>query len=436
MNDAVAAQSTAMNGGRAPPFGAWERMLASRYLRAKRSQGGVALISIISFIGIMLAVAVLIIVMSVMNGFRAELLSRILGFNGHVFVTGAVLDRPDRDEVVARIANVPGVRQAAPVIEAQAIAMGPAQISGAIVRGIRPQDLAATKLVASNITRGSLKGFGAGDYGGDMLVVGQRLADSLGVRPGDPLTLISPSGGATAFGGTPLQKTYTVGATFTVGMSQYDSAYIYMPLAQSQLFFGRDGGVDAIEIKVQDPDKAGLMKPAVARAAGPGALVTDWTQRDSSFWGALKVERNVMRLILMLLVAIAAMNIISGLVMLVKNKGRDIAILRTMGASGGSILRIFFMAGAMVGVLGTIAGLLLGTLFSVYIDQIQSFVEWVTGQAVFSSDVYFLSRLPAKVDWAEVGVITFWALAMSFIATLPPAWRASRLDPVEALRYE
>ena len=436
MNDAVAAQSTAMNGGRAPPFGAWERMLAGRYLRAKRSQGGVALISIISFIGIMLAVAVLIIVMSVMNGFRAELLSRILGFNGHVFVTGAVLDRPDRDEVVARIANVPGVRQAAPVIEAQAIAMGPAQISGAIVRGIRPQDLAATKLVASNITRGSLKGFGAGDYGGDMLVVGQRLADSLGVRPGDPLTLISPSGGATAFGGTPLQKTYTVGATFTVGMSQYDSAYIYMPLAQSQLFFGRDGGVDAIEIKVQDPDKAGLMKPAVARAAGPGALVTDWTQRDSSFWGALKVERNVMRLILMLLVAIAAMNIISGLVMLVKNKGRDIAILRTMGASGGSILRIFFMAGAMVGVLGTIAGLLLGTLFSVYIDQIQSFVEWVTGQAVFSSDVYFLSRLPAKVDWAEVGVITFWALAMSFIATLPPAWRASRLDPVEALRYE
>ena len=436
MNQAPAAQSTAVNGGRAPPFGAWERMLASRYLRAKRSQGGVALISIISFVGIMLAVAVLIIVMSVMNGFRAELLGRILGFNGHVFVTGPVLDRPDRDAVVARIVKVPGVRQAAPIIEAQAIAMGPAQISGAIVRGISAQDLAATRLVASNITRGSLKGFGAGEFGGDTLVVGQRLADSLGVRPGDPLTLISPAGGATAFGGTPLQKTYTVGATFTVGMSQYDSAYIYMPLAQAQLFFGRDTGVDAIEIKVQDPDQAGAMKAVVARAAGPGALVTDWTQRDSSFWGALKVERNVMRLILMLLVAIAAMNIISGLVMLVKNKGRDIAILRTMGASAGSIMRIFFMAGAMVGVLGTIAGLLLGTLFSVYIDQIQSFVEWATGQAVFSSDVYFLSRLPAKVDWAEVGLITFWALAMSFVATLPPAWRASRLDPVEALRYE
>ncbi|CAN7237596.1 lipoprotein-releasing ABC transporter permease subunit [Phenylobacterium sp. LjRoot225] len=411
-------------------------MLAGRYLRAKRSQGGVALISAISFIGIMLAVAVLIIVMSVMNGFRTELLSRILGFNGHLFVSGAVLDRPDRDQITAKIAKVPGVIQAAPIIEAQAIAMGPAQISGAIVRGIRPQDLAATRLVSGNLTKGTLKDFGAGDYGGETIVVGERLAQSLGVQPGDPLTLISPAGGATAFGGTPLQKTYTVGATFTVGMSQYDQAYIYMPLAQAQLFFGRDSSVDAIEIKIKDPDKVGAMKAGVARAAGPGAMVTDWTQRDSSFWGALKVERNVMRLILMLLVAIAAMNIISGLVMLVKNKGRDIAILRTMGASGGSILRIFFMSGAMVGVLGTAAGLALGVLVSVYIDPIQSFVEWATGQAVFSSDVYFLSRLPARVDWAEVGLITFWALAMSFVATLPPAWRASRLDPVEALRYE
>ena len=422
--------------GRAPPFGRWERMLAGRYLRAKRSQGGVALISSISFVGIMLAVAVLIIVMSVMNGFRVELLGRILGFNGHLFVAGAVLDRPDRDEIVARIARIPGVTQAAPIIEAQAIAMGPSQISGAIVRGMRPQDLAATKIVSGNISRGSLEGFGAGEYGGDTIVVGQRLADSLGVRPGDPLTLISPSGASTAFGGTPLQKTYTVGAIFSAGMSQYDQAYIFMPLAQAQLFFGRETGVDAIEVKVKNPDGAGALKPTLAQVAGPGALVTDWTQRDSSFWGALKVERNVMRLILMLLVAIAAMNIISGLVMLVKNKGRDIAILRTMGASAGAIMRIFFMSGAMVGVLGTAAGLAVGVLVSLYIDPIQSFVEWATGQAVFSSDVYFLSRLPAKVDWSEVALITFWALAMSFVATLPPAWRASRLDPVEALRYE
>ncbi|WP_374470594.1 lipoprotein-releasing ABC transporter permease subunit [Phenylobacterium sp.] len=423
-------------GGRAPPFGLWERMLAGRYLRAKRSQGGVALISVISFIGIMLAVATLIIVMSVMNGFRSELLGRILGFNGHLFVAGPVLEGPLRDEAVQRIVKVPGVLQAAPIIEAQAIAMGPTQISGAIVRGVAPKDLAATTIVAGNITRGSMRGFGSGEYGGDVILVGERLAQALGVAPGDVLTLISPSGGATAFGGTPLQKAYTVGGTFAVGMSQYDQAYIYMPLAQAQLFFGREGTADVIEVKVADPDQAPRMKAAVNRAAGPMAMVTDWTQRDSSFWGALKVERNVMRLILMLLVAIAAMNIISGLVMLVKNKGRDIAILRTMGAGQGSILRIFFMSGASIGVLGTIVGLLIGVVFCTYIGPIQQFVEWATGQAVFSSDVYFLERIPAKVDWAEVAIITSWALGMSFLATLPPAWRASRLDPVEALRYE
>ncbi|MDB5454342.1 MAG: ABC-type transport system, involved in lipoprotein release, permease component [Caulobacteraceae bacterium] len=423
-------------GGHAPPFGMWERMLASRYLRAKKSQGGVALISAISFVGIMLAVAVLIIVMSVMNGFRAELLSRILGFNGHLYVSGAVVDDAVRPAAVRNILKVPGVVQAAPVVEAQAIAMGPAQISGAIVRGVSPADLRGTRIVAGNITKGSLKGYGDGEYGGDAIVVGSRLAEALGVAPGDALTLISPAGGATAFGGTPLQKTYTVAATFTVGMSQYDQAYIYMPLQQAQLFFGREGTADVIEVKVADPDHAIAMKAAVNRAAGPTAVVTDWTQRDSSFWGALKVERNVMRLILMLLVAIAAMNIISGLVMLVKNKGRDIAILRTIGAGQGAILRIFFMAGASVGVLGTIAGLVIGVLFCVYIGPIQHFVEWVTGQAVFSSDVYFLSHIPAKVDWSEVAIITSWALGMSFLATLPPAWRASRLDPVEALRYE
>jgi lipoprotein-releasing system permease protein len=411
-------------------------MLAGRYLRAKRSQGGVALISIISFIGIMLAVAVLIIVMSVMNGFRAELLSRILGFNGHLFVTGAVLDGPERDAAVARILQVPRVTQAAPVIEAQAIAMGPTQITGAIVRGMRPQDVAATKLVAGNMTQGSLRGFGQGEYGGDLIILGERLAQQLGVRPGDQLSLISPSGGATAFGGTPLQKAYTVGGTFTVGMSQYDQAYIYMPLEQAQLFFGRDAGADMIEVKVENPDEAIALKSAVQRAAGPTALVGDWTQRDTSFWGALKVERNVMRLILGLLIVIAALNIISGLVMLVKNKTRDIAILRTMGAGQGSVLRIFFMTGAAIGAAGTLAGLGLGVLFSVYIGEIQGLVERATGQTVFSSDVYFLSRLPAKVDWGEVTGILIFSLAMSCLWTLPPAWRASRLDPVEALRYE
>ena len=429
-------QAQAGAGSRAPPFGLWERMLAGRYLRAKRSQGGVALISIISFVGITLAVSVLIIVMSVMNGFRAELLGKILGFNGHVFVTGGVLDGAARDPAVQRILKVPGVTQAVPVIEAQAIAMGPNQITGAIVRGLTPKDLRATRIVASNITGGDLRGFGQGDYGGDVVVVGGRLAEQLGVKPGDNISLISPSGGATAFGGTPLQKSYVVGATFAAGMSQYDQAYIFMPLEQAQLFFGRQDTIDAIEIRVADPDKAPQLKAAISRAAGPSALVADWTQRDASYWGALKVERNVMRLILMLLVVIAALNIISSLVMLVKNKGRDIAILRTMGAGQGSILRIFFMAGGAIGTLGTAAGLALGALVSIYIGPIQSFVEWATGQAVFSSDVYFLNRLPAKVDWLEVSIIVGFSLAASFLCTLPPAWRASRLDPVEALRYE
>jgi lipoprotein-releasing system permease protein len=345
-------------GSRARPFGLWERMLAYRYLRARRSQGGVALISIISFLGIMVAVAVLIVVMSVMNGFRAELLNKILGFNGHVFISGGLLDNAElRDTAVQRVRKVPGVTQAFPVIEAQAIAMGPGQITGAIVRGLSPSDLKATRIVAGNITKGGLGGFGQGAYGGDVVVVGARLAEQLGVKPGDNVTLISPSGGATAFGGTPLQKSYVVGATFSAGMSQYDQAYVFMPIEQAQLFFGREGSVDAIEVRVTDPDKAANLKAAISRAAGPTALVADWTQRDSSYWGALKVERNVMRLILMLIVAIAALNIISGLTMLVKNKGRDIAILRTIGAGQGAVLRIFFMAGATIGGLGTLAGL-------------------------------------------------------------------------------
>jgi lipoprotein-releasing system permease protein len=328
------------------------------------------------------------------------------------------------------------VVQATPVVQGQVLAMGPNQITGAIVRGVSAPDVAATRIIASNITHGSLKAYGVGDYGGDVILLGDRLAESLGVKVGDGLTLISPSGGSTAFGASPVQKTFTVGATFTVGMSQYDQAYVYMPLEQAQLFFGREGSVDEIEVKLTNPDDALKLKPAIARAAGPTAVVTDWTQRDTSFWGALMVERNVMALILSLLVVIAALNIISGLVMLVKNKGRDIAILRTMGAGQGAVLRIFFMVGATIGTLGTVAGVVLGVLFSLYIDQIQGFVEWITGQAVFSSDVYFLSRLPARVDWSEIVGIVVFSLLMSCLWTLPPAWRASRLDPVEALRYE
>ena len=420
----------------AGPFSRWERMVAGRYLRSKRREGGVAMIGVIAYVGIALAVAVLIIVMSVMNGFRTELLSRILGFNGHVFVSASPASGLDTAGLTRQLSGLPGVVQAAPVIEGQVMAVGDGSVSGAIVRGVSRADLAATRLVADNVTPGGLDGWGEGEYGGDRVLLGERLAASLGLRPGDPITLISPTGAATAFGDAPQRKTFIVSGLFSVGMSEYDQSFLYLPIEQAGLFFGREGAPDFIELRLSDPERAAEVKAQAASLAGPAASVSDWTERNAAFWGALQVERNVMRLILMMLVVIAAANIISGLIMLVKNKGRDIAILRTMGAGQGAILRIFFMAGAAVGVAGALTGLLLGVVFCTYIGPIQQAVEWVTGARVFASDVYYLSRIPARIDWAEVVLILGWSLAAAFLATLPPAWRASRLDPVEALRYE
>ncbi len=419
-------------------FSGWECAIAGRYLRTKRKDGGVALISIISFVGITLAVAVLIIVMSVMNGFRTELMGRILGFNGHVYVGGPLLNDPNAREAVAtKIRAIPGVSQVTPMVEAQGLALGPnGAATGSIVRGTAPGDLRRINLIANNIKQGSMFGFGQGEFGGNRILIGDRLAATLGVQVGDPVTLISPSGETTPFGASPRRKTYTVGGIFSVGMSEFDQVYVYMPLQQAQLFFGRDQAVDVIEIMLNNPDGIDRIKPAITAATGPNGVVTDWRSKNQSFFNALEVERSTMRLILLLIVAIAAANIISGLVMLVKNKGRDIAILRTIGAGRGAIMRIFFMAGAAVGVAGTIAGFLVGVLFCTFIAQIQGFVEWISGVSVFNADVYFLAHIPAKLDWSEVVFITLLSLSMSFIATLPPAWRASRLDPVEALRYE
>jgi lipoprotein-releasing system permease protein len=420
----------------ASPFGAWERAIAVRYLLTKRSHGGVALISAISFSAIALAVGALIITMSIMNGFRSELSSKILGFNGHAYVVGGYMTTQDRAAMTARIRAVPGVVQAMGMVESQALVQGPAAAAGAIVRGVDPADLRATPIIANNIKQGSLKGFGQGDEGGDLVLVGQKLAETLGLKVGDPISIISPTGGATAFGTLPPSKTYTIGGLFSVGMSEYDQTFIYMPLTQAQLLFDRDQAVDFIEVKLDDPDKAPGLKGVLAKAAGPGSVVTDWTERNRAYFGALEVERNVMRMIFMFIVALAALNIISGLVMLVKNKGRDIAILRTMGASRGAILRIFFMSGATIGLAGTLAGLIFGLVFCLNIESIQRFVEWVTGVQVFNSDVYFLSHVPERVDWLEVAGVTAWALFAAFTFTLLPAWRASRLDPVEALRNE
>ncbi|MBB5745886.1 lipoprotein-releasing ABC transporter permease subunit [Brevundimonas variabilis] len=428
---------TTTTGKPAGAFSSWEIGLALRYLRAKRKEGGVALIAIISFVGIMLAVAVLISVMSIMAGFRSELLGRMLSFNGHMYVAGPVLTSPDRDAMLERLRTVPGVQSVSAITENQAIFRANGITTGGFVRGLKPEDLDGMQYVASSLSPEARASFGQGAYGGDNILIGQSLADDLGLRIGDPITLYSPTGADSAFGNLGgLQKTYRVGGTYSSGTADYDRAFIFMPLEQAQLFFGKEGLWDVVEMKVAEPDNVVRYLNPVREAAGPGAIVSDWRERLAAFYGALKVERVAMSIILGLVVAIAAMNIISGIVMLVKNKGRDIAILRTIGASPSSILRVFFMAGATIGVAGTFAGLTLGLLFCWNIGAIQGAVEAITGVQVFNADVYMLDAIPALVDPLDVFWVAVWSLVMSCVASLPPSWSASRIDPVEALRYE
>lgn len=437
MTDAATASAPQPAPKPAGPFSSWEIGLALRYLRAKRKQGGVALIAMISFIGIMLAVAVLISVMSIMAGFRGTLMDRILSFNGHMYVQGPVLYAPDRDAALKRIADVPGVVAVTPLIESPAMFRAGGAATGGMVRGVRPQDLTSTKFVYDSLTPEARERFGKGQYGGDRVLIGKSLAEQMGLREGDPISLYTPTGADSAFGNLGgLEKTYIVGGIYTSGAADYDRAFIFMPLEQAQLFFGKDGVWDVIEMKVAEPDLVENLLTPVQRAAGPGNVVADWRNRQAAIWGALKVERVAMSIILGMVVAIAAMNIISGIVMLVKNKTRDIAILRTVGASQSSILRIFFMSGAAIGIGGTIAGLVLGLLFCWNIGAIQHFLEGLLGVQLFNAEVYMLDSVPAKVDPWDVTWVAVFSFFMSCLASLPPSWNASRIDPVEALRFE
>jgi lipoprotein-releasing system permease protein len=421
----------------AGPFSAWEFELALRYLRARRKEGGIALIAIISYVAIALAVMALIIVMSIMAGFRNELLDRMLSFNGHMYVQGQVLVDADREAAVTRIAAVPGVTSVSPLTENQALVRAAGQTTGAVVRGIRPQDLDSMSYVFDSLTPEARAAFGQGAYGGDNILIGKALAESMGLRIGDPISLYSPTGADSAFGNLGgLEKTYRIGGVFTSGTADFDRAFIFMPLEQAQLFFGKEGVWDVIELKVKEPDRVGELIQPVREASGRSAIVSDWRDRLAAFWGALKVERVAMSIILGLVVAIAALNIISGIVMLVKNKTRDIAILRTVGASQSSMLRIFFIAGAAIGVAGTITGLVLGLVFCLNIGAIQHFLEWVLGVQLFNADVYMLDSIPAEVDAMDVVWVTLWSVFMSCVASLLPSWRAAKMDPVEALRYE
>lgn len=415
------------------PFSTFERLVAWRYLRARRKEAFISVIAGFSFVGIMLGVATLIIVMAVMNGFRTELVSRILGINGHMIIQPVDGPFTDYADLVKRFEAVPGIKMALPLVEGQVLASSQTGGStGALVRGTRAEDLTKLKTVSDNIKSGDMVGFAAGDG----VLVGSRMADQLGLRVGDLITLTSPEGDVTPMGVNPRIKSYKISGLFEIGMSEYDASIIYMPLEESQLYFNADGLVQSIELFVNNPDDIDNLRPKVEEAAGRQILVTDWRQRNQTFFSALQVERNVMFMILTLIVLVAALNIISGLIMLVKDKGSDIAILRTMGASAGAIMRIFFMTGAAIGIVGTIAGVLLGVLVCVNIESIRQFFSWISGTVLFDPQLYFLSQLPAEMDVSETISVVAMALTLSFIATIFPAWRASRLDPVQALRYE
>lgn len=414
------------------PFSRFEWMLAGRYLRARRKETFISVITGFSFVGIMLGVATLIIVMAVMNGFRGELQSRILGINGHVVIQPIDGELTDYDAVSKRVSEVDGVQYAISLIEGQALVSSGVGGNGALVRGLSEADIRKITDLSANIREGTLDGFGEAEG----VAIGTRMAKSLGLRLGDNITIISPEGDTTPFGTTPRVKAYPVLAIFEIGMSEYDATFVFMPLKEAQLFFNSEGKVSVVEVFIDDPDNVGDMRPKIEQAIGRPHFLVDWRQRNKTFFDALEVERNVMFLILSLIILIAALNIISGLTMLVKDKGKDIAILRTMGATRGSILRVFFITGAVIGIVGTIAGFLLGVVVCLNIENIRQFLSSISGTTIFDPTLYFLSKLPADLDVGETIRIVAMAIGLSFLATLFPAWRAAKLDPVEALRYE
>jgi lipoprotein-releasing system permease protein len=413
-------------------FNAPERLIAGRYLRPSRESGFIAVIAAFALLGIALGVGTLIVVLAVMSGFRAELLDRILGLGGHLTVQSGPGGIADFDALAQRLDGAPGVVAVIPFVEGQVMASANGVAGGAVVRGIRVEDIQARPAIAGNLYQGDLERLRDQNH----VAIGVRMAMRMGLRAGDRITLISPEGTPTAFGTVPRVRAYTVGAIFDVGMFEYDSTLVLMELAAAQLYFQLPERASAIDILVDHPDRVGAYRLALLdRVQGEGRLV-DWQQTNSQFFTALQVERNVMFLILTLIILVAAFNIITGMIMLVRSKGRDIAILRTIGATRAAVMRIFFLAGASIGVLGTALGFAMGVAFASNIETIRGWLQGLTGTELFAAEIYFLSRLPARIETGDVVAVVGMGLVLSLLATLYPSWRAARTDPVEALRYE
>ena len=416
-------------------FGPFERMMAGRYLRARKGERFVSIIAIFSLVGIALGVATLIVVSSVMSGFQAELVSRILGVNGHATIEAFSGQKIEGyPEIVARIQALPDVASVVPMLDGQAmLSTESGGARGGLVRGITLDDLRRLRPISDHIVAGSLDQF----TGDDAIVIGVALARSYRLRIGDMLTVLSPDGAATAFGTIPRVRSYRVVAIFDAGLHDYNSSIVFLPLKAAQVFFQKPDGVTGIEIRMTDPQLVGSLGPPLSELLrGRQVYARDWRRANDTIIGVLQIQKNTMFIVLGMIVLVAAFNVVSSLIMLVKDKRGDIAVLRTIGASSGAILRIFLMCGAFVGVSGTLIGTALGVIVCRNIVAIQHFIEGMTGGRVFDSSAFMLTTLPDRVDWVDVSRVVALGLLLSLLATLYPSWRAARTDPVEALRHE